>query len=92
MVKHACLFHLCLISAPYREFLRVFHKTLFQNKGDLVVFIQHSHSICLKLNQRKRRSIMKLGINHKSLDMVLKEVCIDVLINLEVGASKLDVA
>lgn len=35
---------------------------------------------------------MKLGINHKSLDMVLKEVCIDVLINLEVGASKLDVA
>ena len=87
-----CLDYKCMVvymqlASPLldcRTFLDMFHGTLFQNMEDLLLFIQYSHSACLKLNKLKKRSILKLGTDTTSLRMVLSEVLVFSCMNMAV--------
>ena len=68
--------HMLLPLLDCRAFLKMFHGTLFQNMEQVLLFIEYSHSACLKLNDWKKRSISKLGTDRECLNVVLSEVLV----------------
>lgn len=69
-----CMYNSSLLR---REFIVAMAGTLFPDKGQLVKFIRHSHTICFLPNKSAYEFLRSMSASKNSAEMALKEVGMD---------------